>query len=119
MSEALTLDEALDMIDFLKDAMAEMSGSSQRLLPGFSRSESVIIRTLVAANGRIVKRQGLSNALYQCSADEPDIKIIDVFICKIRRKLRVMFPGEINRIRTEWGQGYSWIGPPIEPEGTA
>ena len=116
MTELPTRHELLDMIEYLKDAMAEMSGSSQRLLPGFTPRESVIIRTLVAANGCIVKRQGLSNALYQCSADEPDIKIIDVFICKIRRKLRVMFPGEIDRIRTEWGQGYSWIGPPIEPE---
>ena len=117
MTEALTLPEALDMIEYLKAEMAEMSGSSQRLLPGFSRSESVIIRTLVAANGRIVKRQGLSNALYQCSADEPDIKIIDIFICKIRKKLRRMFPYEVARLRTERCQGFSWIGPPMESEG--
>ena len=119
MTEALTLPEALDMIEYLKDAMAEIGGSSQRLLPGFTPRESVIIRTLVAANGRVVTRQGLMAAVYQCAADEPDIKIIDVFICKIRKKLRRMFPYEVARIRTERCQGFSWIGPPIEPEGAA
>ena len=119
MNEALSRHELLDMIDFLKDAMAEMSGSSQRLLPGFTRCESLIIRTLVSANGRVVTRQGLLTAVYQLAADEPDIKIIDVFICKIRKKLRRMFPYEVARIRTERCQGFSWIGPPIESEGSA
>ena len=119
MTELPSRHELLDMIDFLKAEMAEMSGTSLRFLTGFSRCESPIIRTLVSANGRVVTRRGLMAAVYQCAADEPDIKIVDVLICKIRKKMRRMFPGEIDRIRTEWGQGYSWIGPPIESEGAA
>ena len=119
MTELPTRHELIDMIEYLKDAMAEMSGSSQRLLPGFTPRESVIIRTLVAANGRVVTRRGLMAAVYHCAANEPDIKIIDIFICKIRKKLRRIFPYEVARLRTERCQGFSWIGPPIEPEGTA
>ena len=119
MNESLTLPEALDMIDYLKDAMAEMSGADLNSLPGFTGSESLLIRTLVSANGRVVTRRGLMDALYKCSADEPDIKILDAWFTRIRKKMRRMFPGQPDRIRTEWGQGYFWIGPPIESEGAA
>jgi two-component system cell cycle response regulator CtrA len=37
--------------------------------------------------------------------DEPEIKIIDVFICKLRRKLAEASGGR-NYIETVWGRGY-------------
>ncbi|NBQ82650.1 MAG: DNA-binding response regulator [Alphaproteobacteria bacterium] len=37
--------------------------------------------------------------------DEPEAKIIDVFICKLRRKL-IESTGGDNYIHTVWGQGY-------------
>ena len=37
--------------------------------------------------------------------DEPELKIIDVFICKLRKKLSVATGGE-NHIETVWGRGY-------------
>jgi two-component system cell cycle response regulator CtrA len=37
--------------------------------------------------------------------DEPEIKIIDVFICKLRRKLANASGGK-NYIETVWGRGY-------------
>jgi hypothetical protein len=37
--------------------------------------------------------------------DEPEIKIIDVFMCKIRRKLAVASGGK-DYIETVWGRGY-------------
>ena len=117
MTEAMTLPEALDMIEYLKAAMNEMSGSDTKNLPGFSRSESLIIRTLVSANGRIVTRLGLMAALYQCSPNEPDIKILDAWFFRIRRKMRRMFPGDPDRIRCEYDVGYYWSGPSLEPEG--
>jgi len=36
--------------------------------------------------------------------DEPELKIIDVFICKLRKKLAVA--GADNLIGTVWGRGY-------------
>jgi two-component system cell cycle response regulator CtrA len=37
--------------------------------------------------------------------DEPEVKIIDVFICKLRKKLAMASNGS-NYIETVWGRGY-------------
>jgi two-component system cell cycle response regulator CtrA len=37
--------------------------------------------------------------------DEPELKIIDVFVCKLRKKLQDASGGE-NYIETVWGRGY-------------
>ena len=37
--------------------------------------------------------------------DEPELKIIDVFICKLRKKLAEATGGE-HYIETVWGRGY-------------
>jgi two-component system cell cycle response regulator CtrA len=37
--------------------------------------------------------------------DEPEIKIIDVFICKLRKKLTCVSNGK-DYIETIWGRGY-------------
>ena len=46
----------------------------------------------------------LLNHLYG-GMDEPELKIIDVFICKLRKKLSAALEGE-NYIETVWGRGY-------------
>src|SRR3977135_4520991 len=37
--------------------------------------------------------------------DEPELKIIDVFICKLRKKLQAATGGQ-HYIETVWGRGY-------------
>jgi two-component system cell cycle response regulator CtrA len=37
--------------------------------------------------------------------DEPELKIIDVFICKLRKKLAAATGGK-HYIETVWGRGY-------------
>ena len=37
--------------------------------------------------------------------DEPELKIIDVFVCKLRKKLAQATEGD-NYIETVWGRGY-------------
>jgi two-component system cell cycle response regulator CtrA len=37
--------------------------------------------------------------------DEPELKIIDVFVCKLRKKLATATGGD-NYIETVWGRGY-------------
>jgi two-component system cell cycle response regulator CtrA len=37
--------------------------------------------------------------------DEPELKIIDVFVCKIRKKLAAVGLGDF--IGTVWGRGYT------------
>ena len=47
--------------------------------------------------------------------DEPEVKIIDVFVCKLRRKLSEMHPDAEKFIETVWGRGYRL---PTQPELT-
>ena len=47
--------------------------------------------------------------------DEPELKIIDVFICKLRKKL-ASISGE-NYIETVWGRGYV-LRDPEEEDGS-
>jgi two-component system cell cycle response regulator CtrA len=54
--------------------------------------------------------------------DEPELKIIDVFICKLRKKIAAATDG-VHYIETVWGRGYVLKDPevPAEPgqaEGT-
>ena len=50
--------------------------------------------------------------------DEPELKIIDVFICKLRKKLSNATGGE-NYIETVWGRGYVLREPPVDEEAAA
>ena len=51
-------------------------------------------------------KQNLMDALYG-GMDEPELKIIDVFVCKLRRKLGEGMPHD-EVIETVWGQGYKF-----------
>ena len=46
--------------------------------------------------------------------DEPELKIIDVFICKLRKKLADATGGE-HYIETVWGRGYVLRDPETMP----
>jgi two-component system cell cycle response regulator CtrA len=58
------------------------------------------IRTL----GATLTKEMFLNHLYG-GMDEPEVKIIDVFICKLRKKLALATEGA-NYIETVWGRGY-------------
>jgi two-component system cell cycle response regulator CtrA len=51
----------------------------------------------------VLTKEAFLNHLYG-GMDEPEMKIIDVFICKLRKKLAVA--GADNLIGTVWGRGY-------------
>ncbi len=50
--------------------------------------------------------------------DEPEQKIIDVFVCKLRKKLSGATGGE-NYISTVWGRGYVMRDPNDASEAEA
>jgi DNA-binding response OmpR family regulator len=67
--------------------------------------ENAIFASLHAAKGRLrTKEQLLSDGYWQAD-EEPEIKIIDVWVCKLRKKLR---PLGVN-IETVWGRGYRLV----------
>ena len=63
-----------------------------------------ILELLSLRKGSTLNKEIFLNHLYG-GMDEPELKIIDVFICKLRKKLCNATGGE-NYIETVWGQGY-------------
>jgi two-component system, cell cycle response regulator CtrA len=66
--------------------------------------EYAIIELLSRHKGTTVTREMLLDHLYR-GMDEPELKIIDVFVCKLRKKLAQVTGGNHN-IETVWGRGY-------------
>ena len=66
--------------------------------------EYAILELLSIRKGSTLTKEMFLNHLYG-GIDEPELKIIDVFICKLRKKLQKALEGE-NYIETVWGRGY-------------
>lgn len=66
--------------------------------------EYAILELLVMRKGSLITKEMFLNHLYG-GIDEPDLKIIDVFVCKLRKKLSKITDG-VNYIDTVWGRGY-------------
>ena len=63
-----------------------------------------ILELLALRKGTTLAKEQFLSHLYN-GIDEPELKIIDVFICKLRKKLADLSKGE-NYIDTVWGRGY-------------
>ena len=69
-----------------------------------------ILELLSLRKGTTLTKEMFLNHLYG-GMDEPELKIIDVFVCKLRKKLANASEGE-NYIETVWGRGYVLRNPP-------
>ncbi|UFN51134.1 response regulator transcription factor [Roseomonas sp. OT10] len=65
--------------------------------------EYAILELLTLRKGQVLTKEAFLNHLYG-GMDEPEVKIIDVFICKLRKKLSQA--GCSDLIGTVWGRGY-------------
>ncbi|MFO0293175.1 MAG: response regulator transcription factor CtrA [Rhodospirillales bacterium] len=63
-----------------------------------------ILELLSLRKGTTLTKEMFLNHLYG-GIDEPELKIIDVFVCKLRKKLSNACAGD-NYIETVWGRGY-------------
>ncbi|MEZ5876786.1 MAG: response regulator transcription factor [Tepidamorphaceae bacterium] len=66
--------------------------------------EYQMLELLSLRKGTTLTKEMFLNHLYG-GIDEPELKIIDVFICKLRKKLSTATGGK-NYIETVWGRGY-------------
>ena len=66
--------------------------------------EYQMLELLSLRKGTTLTKEMFLNHLYG-GMDEPELKIIDVFICKLRKKLAEATEGD-NYIETVWGRGY-------------
>ena len=84
----------------LDSRAVEVDGQSIHL----TGKEYGILELLSLRKGTTLTKEMFLNHLYG-GMDEPELKIIDVFICKLRKKLGAATGGE-NYIETVWGRGY-------------
>ena len=77
-----------------------------------------ILELLSLRKGTTLTKEMFLNHLYG-GMDEPELKIIDVFVCKLRKKLATATKGD-NYIETVWGRGYVLREPaPVEERNIA
>jgi two-component system cell cycle response regulator CtrA len=81
-----------------------ISGDSVNLT---SKEQSILELMAMKKNQVVTKEQFLTH-LYS-GVDDPELKIIDVFVCKLRKKIQKV-AGE-NYIETSWGKGYALKNP--------
>ncbi|WP_336492488.1 response regulator transcription factor, partial [Methylobacterium nigriterrae] len=89
-----------DLVVNLGEQQAWIAGHRVQL----TGKEHQLLEMLALRKGSTLTKEMILNQLYG-GMDEPEIKIIDVFICKLRRKLANASGGK-NYIETVWGRGY-------------
>jgi len=77
----------------IKQVRVNLTGKEYRML-----------ELLSLRRGTTITKEMFLSQLYG-GMDEPEIKIIDVFMCKVRKKLAVASGGK-DYIETVWGRGY-------------
>lgn len=76
-----------------------------------------VLELLALRKGTTLTKEMFLNHLYG-GMDEPELKIIDVFVCKLRKKLNNATDG-VNYIHTVWGRGYVLRDPAEDIEAPA
>ena len=89
-----------DLVVNLDQKTGEVAGNRVHL----TGKEYQMLELLSLRKGTTLTKEMFLNHLYG-GMDEPELKIIDVFICKLRKKLANASEG-LNYIETVWGRGY-------------
>ena len=89
-----------DLIVNLDTKTVEVEGNRVHL----TGKEYQMLELLSLRKGTTLTKEMFLNHLYG-GMDEPELKIIDVFICKLRKKLATAAGGK-HYIETVWGRGY-------------
>lgn len=89
-----------DLVVNLDKKMVEIGGAQLHL----TGKEYQMLELLALRKGSTISKEMFLMHLYG-GLDEPEVKIIDVFICKLRKKLTNASGGQ-NYIETVWGRGY-------------
>ncbi len=97
----------------LNTRSAEVAGEPIHLTP----SEYRVLELLSLRKNAVLTKEACLNHLYN-GASEPEIKIIDVFVCKLRKKIAAVNGGD-SQIETVWGGGYMLRDAVARPTGLA
>ena len=97
-----------DLVVNLDTKTSEVDGARVHL----TGKEYAMLELLSLRKGMTLTKEMFLNHLYG-GIDEPEVKIIDVFMCKLRKKLASASGGK-NYIETVWGRGYVLRHPTAE-----
>lgn len=75
--------------------------------------EQALLEFMAMKKGHVVTKEQFLTHLYN-GMDDPELKIVDVFVHKVRKKI-MQVSGE-NYIQTFWGRGYALKAPADMPE---
>jgi two-component system, cell cycle response regulator CtrA len=100
MGHAQSVVRCADLVVNLDAKRAEIAGRPVAL----TGKEYGMLELLALRLGSTLTKEMFLNQLYG-GMDEPEQKIIDVFICKLRKKLAEASGGR-TYIETVWGRGY-------------
>ncbi|MFC2970556.1 winged helix-turn-helix domain-containing protein [Acidimangrovimonas pyrenivorans] len=82
----------------------EVSGGRLRL----SKREHAIFQHLVLNSNRVISKGAIYDAVYGMDDDQPFDKVIDVYICKLRKKIGAAAQSGYQYIETVYGRGYKF-----------
>ncbi len=77
-----------------------------------TKKEYNMLELLARRKGAVLNKDAFLDHLYDSDCDEPTKKIVDVFICKLRSKIKAALQGDeenIPEIETVWGRGYKLV----------
>jgi two-component system cell cycle response regulator CtrA len=94
-----------DLVLNVDTRTVEVNGARVHL----TAKEYQLLELLSLHKGITLTKEVIMNHLYN-DMEEPEIKIIDVFVCKLRKKLADASSGK-TYIETVWGRGYVWRQP--------
>lgn len=95
----------------LRPSTGELIGDAARV--HLTTLETVLLTTLAARPGAIMTKPMCMLALYN-GRDEAQIKIVDVLICKLRKKIAAA-TGGLDVLETVWGQGVRFVAEGYRP----
>jgi len=104
-ARARELQKQVDDLEFRVESLeAAINDQGSVYFASLTSTEEKVAQLLRMRSPNVVSKQAVLDLLYAFRSDgeQPEIKIVDVFVCKIRPKLA---PLSIL-IETAWGRGY-------------
>ncbi len=81
-----------------------------------SKREYSVFQHLALNSNRVISKDAIYDAIYGTSVEQPFDKVIDVYICKLRKKFTMASESGWQYIETVHGRGYKLSSPQSQPQ---
>ena len=105
-----TLNDKITVGDITLDVQNQTVSVNDRNVH-LTRRQYQMLEIKMSSPSRTFSKDAFINRMY-AGTDEPQTKIVDVFVCKLRERFKNIMP--YNVVTTKWGQGYKITVPKEE-----